>query len=51
MDHLEEELKLVEDELLLHAELGLFGNATPVSLTLLFYGYTSNPPPTHNSRH
>ena len=43
IDHIEEELRLIDEEIILHADLGFFGYSHPGGLTTFFYGYHTTP--------
>jgi hypothetical protein len=49
IDHLEEELELLEEKILQQADLGFFGYTQPGGLNTLFYGYDTTSR-THPSR-
>ena len=42
IDHLEEELELLEEKIIQQADRGFFGFTQPGGLTTLFYGYTTH---------
>ena len=42
IDHLEEELELLEEKIIQQADRGFFGYTHPGGLTTLFYGYTTH---------
>lgn len=39
IEHTEEELRLIDEEIIMHADLGFFGISHPGGLTTFFYGY------------
>lgn len=43
IDHTEEELRLVEEKIIMQADLGFFGISHPGGLTPFFYGYHTTP--------